>query len=212
MTRSFPKIPEEVRSLPKNSEVFCSLPKTSKVCGRRSYRVKGLSTKSEIARKVLSFIHFTHGFRSLHGSKLTYFWKLCQARRQLACVESVSSRGSSRKPGQDQKKLNDGGGGEERRNRLPANPTILKNCVRPRTQLLICAPQTFLGVCQRLRDEPVRTSAWEARGLWANVSSSPLPLPLQPFFCFRSSFRAITRLETLATQARRQQLTFFNQA
>ena len=38
--------------------------------------------KSEIARKVLSFIHFTHGFRSLHGSELTYFWKLCQARRQ----------------------------------------------------------------------------------------------------------------------------------
>ena len=33
------------------------------------------------------------------------------------------------------------------------------------------------------------------------VSSSPLPLPLQPFFCFRSNFRAITRLETLATQA-----------
>ena len=42
----------------------------------------GLSTKSEIARKVLSFIHFTHGFRSLHVSELTYFWKLCQARRQ----------------------------------------------------------------------------------------------------------------------------------
>ena len=34
------------------------------------------------------------------------------------------------------------------------------------------------------------------------VSSSPLPLPLQPFFCFRSNFRAITRLETLATQAK----------
>ena len=33
------------------------------------------------------------------------------------------------------------------------------------------------------------------------VSSSPLPLPLLPFFCFRSNFRAITRLETLATQA-----------
>ena len=30
----------------------------------------------------LSFIHFTHGFRSLHGSELTYFWKLCPARRQ----------------------------------------------------------------------------------------------------------------------------------
>ena len=35
------------------------------------------------------------------------------------------------------------------------------------------------------------------------VSSSPLPLPLQPFFCFRSNFRTITRLETLATQARK---------
>ena len=33
------------------------------------------------------------------------------------------------------------------------------------------------------------------------TSSSPLPLPLQPFFCFRSNFGAITRLETLATQA-----------
>ena len=37
------------------------------------------------------------------------------------------------------KKRNDGGGGGERRKRLPANPTILKNCVRPRTQLLIGA-------------------------------------------------------------------------
>ena len=40
------------------------------------------TSKSEIARKVLSFIHFTHGFLSLNGSELTYFWKLCQARRQ----------------------------------------------------------------------------------------------------------------------------------
>ena len=64
-TRSFPKIPEDVRSLPK-----------AKLSRKR------LSTKSEIARKVLSFIHFTHGFRSLHGFELTYFWKLCQARRQ----------------------------------------------------------------------------------------------------------------------------------
>ena len=64
-TRSFPKIPEEVRSLPK-----------AKLSRKR------LSTKSEIARKVLSFIHFTHGFRSLHGSELTCFWKLCQARWQ----------------------------------------------------------------------------------------------------------------------------------
>ena len=64
----------------------------------------------------------------------------------VACVASVSSRGSSRKLGQEQtKKMNDGGGGGERRN--------------------------------------------------------PLPLPYQPFFCFLSNFRAITRLETLATQA-----------
>ena len=40
------------------------------------------------------------------------------------------------------KKMNDGGG--ERRNRLPANPTILKNCVRPRTQLLIGAVRVVL--------------------------------------------------------------------
>ena len=34
------------------------------------------------------------------------------------------------------------------------------------------------------------------------VSSSPLPLPLPPFFfCSCTKFRAITRLQTLATQA-----------
>ena len=62
----------------------------------------------------------------------------------VACVASVSSRGSSRKLGQEQKNMNDGGGGGERRNRLPANPTILKNCVRPRTQLLIGAVRVVL--------------------------------------------------------------------
>ena len=46
---------------------------------------------------------------------------------------------SSRTLGREHKKRNDGGGGGERRKRLPANPTILKNCVRPRTQLLIGA-------------------------------------------------------------------------
>ena len=38
MTRSFPKIPEEVRSLLKKSEDVWRLPKTSEVCQRRSYR------------------------------------------------------------------------------------------------------------------------------------------------------------------------------
>ena len=70
--------------------------------------------------------------------------------KALACVASVSSRGSSRKLGQEQKKWMTG----------------------------------------------------EVEGNeGTKVSSSPLPLPLQPFFCFRSNFRAITRLEMLATQA-----------
>ena len=75
MTRSFPKIPEVFRRSPKSSEDVRSLPK-AKLSRKR------LSTKSEIARKVLSFIDFTHGFRSLHGSELTYFWKLRQAIQQ----------------------------------------------------------------------------------------------------------------------------------
>ena len=71
-TRSFPQIPKEV----------WSLPKTSEVCRGRARSQCFSLQKSEIARKPLSFIHFTHGFRSLHGSEWTYFWKLCQARRQ----------------------------------------------------------------------------------------------------------------------------------
>ena len=69
-------ISEDSRRSPNSSEEVWSLPKAKLSRNRR------LSTKSEIPRKVLSFIHFTHGFRSLHGSKLAYFWKLCQARRQ----------------------------------------------------------------------------------------------------------------------------------
>ena len=47
---------------------------------------------------------------------------------------------SSRKLGREQKKKKMRGGGvRQRKKRLPANPTILKKCVRPRTQLLIGA-------------------------------------------------------------------------
>ena len=84
-TQSFPKIPEEVRSLPKKFEVFRRRPKSSedvRSLPKAKLSRKRLSTKSVIARKVLSFIHFTHGFRSLHGSELTFFWKLCQTRQQ----------------------------------------------------------------------------------------------------------------------------------
>ena len=64
-----------------------------------------------------------------------------QSRRMfwLACVASVSARGRRESWEKNKKKRNDGGGGGERRKRLPVNPTILKNCVRPRTQLLIGA-------------------------------------------------------------------------
>ena len=73
---------DHFRRFPKKSEVFRRRPKSAEVCQRRA-RFQYLSLqKSEIARKVLPFISFTHGFRSLHGSELTYFWKLCQAGRQ----------------------------------------------------------------------------------------------------------------------------------
>ena len=91
----FPKKSEVFRRSPKSSEDVRSLPKAKLSRKRLTTRtdvVENISAivrsqcfslqKSEIARKVLSFIHFTHGFRSLHGSELTYFWKLCQARRQ----------------------------------------------------------------------------------------------------------------------------------
>ena len=70
------------RSFPKKSEVFRRRPKSAEVCQRRARSQCFSLQKSEVARKVLPFIHFTHGFRSLHGSELTYFWKLCQAGRQ----------------------------------------------------------------------------------------------------------------------------------
>ena len=72
-----------------------NFPKRSEVRRRRSYRenalpqgpmlvdnISGIVLKLDsfglIARNVLSFIHFTHGFHSLLGSDLTYFLKLCQ--------------------------------------------------------------------------------------------------------------------------------------
>ena len=56
----------------------------------------------------------------------------------VACIASVSAR--VRRESWDESKKKNGnewGGGRERGKRLPANPTILKNYVRPRTQLLI---------------------------------------------------------------------------
>ena len=86
--RKFPKKSEVFRRSPKSSEDVRSLPKAKLSSPSLRTRLNASSLpvislqNSEIARKVLSFIHFTHGFPSLHGSELTYFWKLCQARRQ----------------------------------------------------------------------------------------------------------------------------------
>ena len=73
---------DHFRRFPKKSKVFRRRPKSAEVCQRRARSQCFSLQKSEIARKVLPFIHFTHGFRSLHESELTYFWKLCQAGRQ----------------------------------------------------------------------------------------------------------------------------------
>ena len=61
---------DHFRRFPKKSEVFRNL--------RRPINASSLPEcfslqKSEIARKVLSFIHFSHVFHSLHGSELRYF-------------------------------------------------------------------------------------------------------------------------------------------
>ena len=86
MTWSFPNILKEVRSLPKMSvcDVSGNSPRISSLSLKTCINVSLLPVlfTSKIARKLLWFIHFTHGFRSLHGSEWTYFWKLCQARRQ----------------------------------------------------------------------------------------------------------------------------------
>ena len=75
----------------------------------------------------------------------------------LACVASVSSRGSPRKLGQELKKkrkwMTGEGEGKEGTSLSPPPPLL------------------------------------------------PSPSPFNLFFCFRSNFRAITRLETLSTQA-----------
>ena len=57
----------------------------------------------------------------------------------LACIASVSTQLRRESWNKSKKKTNEGRGGRERRKRLPANLTILKNCVRPQTQLLIGA-------------------------------------------------------------------------
>ena len=92
--RRFPKSFKVFRRSPKSSEDVRSLPKAKLSSPSLRTCIKLMRAcsqcfslqKSEIARKVSSFSHFTLGFPSLHGSELTYFWKLCQARRQQLTV------------------------------------------------------------------------------------------------------------------------------
>ena len=66
------------------SEVFRRRPKSAegevieKTLSYKNRRQLIKSASSAIVLKSesfgLTFIHFTHGFRSLHGSELTYFW------------------------------------------------------------------------------------------------------------------------------------------
>ena len=78
--RDFWKRHDHFRRFPKKSEVFRRRPKSAEVC-RRWARSQCFSLqKSEITRKVVSFIHFTHGFRSLLGSVLTYFLEIVSSK------------------------------------------------------------------------------------------------------------------------------------
>ena len=87
--RRFPKKSEVFRRSPQSFEDVRSLSKTSEVCRRRPKSAEGEVTEKTLIHKItdreegIVIYSFTHGFRSLHGSELTYFWKyLCQARGQ----------------------------------------------------------------------------------------------------------------------------------
>ena len=86
--RRFPKKSEVFRRSPKTSEDVRSLPKAklSSPSLRTRINVSLLpvlfTSKIRDREEGIVIYSFTHGFRSLHGSELTYFWKLCQARRQ----------------------------------------------------------------------------------------------------------------------------------
>ena len=85
-TRSFPKIPEEVRSLPKKSEVFQRRPKSfddvRSLPKASSLPVLFTSKSRDCEEGIVIYSFYTWFLFLMYGSELTYFWKLCQARRQ----------------------------------------------------------------------------------------------------------------------------------
>ena len=77
-TRSFPKIPEEVRSLPKMSEVFRRRPKSAK----GEVIEKTLIHKIRDREEGILIYSFYTWFSFLIWVWVNIFWKLCQARQQ----------------------------------------------------------------------------------------------------------------------------------
>ena len=97
-TWSFPKIPEEVRSLPKKSEVFWRRPKSAE----GKVIEKTLIHKIRDRKEGIVIYSFYTWFSFLTWSELTYFWKLCQARRQqLTVFNQVWELAHKRKPAWD---------------------------------------------------------------------------------------------------------------
>ena len=80
-------------------------------------------------------------------SNFHFHWQEGDLIRFLQRLVSSSSRKLGRE--QQQQKRNDRRGGEKWRKRLPTNLTILKNCVRPRTQRLIGAVLVVLILSTR---------------------------------------------------------------
>ena len=97
----------------------------------------------------------------------------------IACVASVSSRGSSRKLWQEQKKKkNDGGGG--------GNPGVICS---------LCFYFDELSIYKWTEPWNFKGRFPESWGLRASVSFSSHPF-LLPLFCSRSNVRAVTQLAT----------------
>ena len=102
----------------------------------RVYRVKLPSFWASVSEKTVDCLRITLNqcsllskFQSVKGLEKLFF---------ITCVASVSARVHRRKLEWEQKE-EWRGRGEKRRKRLPANPIIKENCVRPQRQLLIRA-------------------------------------------------------------------------
>ena len=84
LARTFSRLMSDLPNLHTvtKAETALAFPSPSLRMRKNASSLPMLFTSKIRDREVLSFIHFTHGFRSLHASELTYFWKLCQARQQ----------------------------------------------------------------------------------------------------------------------------------